>query len=247
MHFGRNINVMATIKYKVSGLTCGGCVNRVKNTLNDYATDVEVTLIPPHATLTSATVDIHQLNAALKQVGEYQLSVIAVETPNDTSTQEKSWFATYKPLLLVFAFILLTTLAVESTHGSFVLSRWMPHFMAGFFIVFSFFKLLDLSGFANSYAMYDLLAKKWLPYGFIYPFIELGLGFAYLTQWQPTITNWLTLIIMSFSTVGVLFAVSKKQTIQCACLGTGFNLPMSTVTIIEDLLMVAMAAVMLIT
>lgn len=232
--------------YKVSGLTCGGCVNRVQTTLSDFADHAEVTLTPPEATLTNATADINTLNVALSQVGTYQLSSIAVTSNESIKQQEtKSWFATYKPLLLVFAYILLATLAVEASHGTFVLSRWMPHFMAGFFLVFSFFKLLDIPGFANSYAMYDLLAKKWAGYGFVYPFIELGLGLAYLLQWQPTITNWATLIIMTFSTIGVVLAVMKKQTIKCACLGTGFNLPMSTVTIIEDLLMVAMALLML--
>jgi len=146
---------------------------------------------------------------------------------------------------LVFSYILIVTFAVEISYGGFVLDRWMPNFMAGFFIVFSFFKLLDLTGFASSYAMYDLLAKKVFGYGYVYPFIELGLGLGYLLKWQPTFINFVTLIVMGFSTIGVLLAVMKKQKIKCACLGTGFNLPMSTVTIIEDLLMVAMAIMML--
>jgi hypothetical protein len=152
---------------------------------------------------------------------------------------------TYKPLLLVTAYIITITLTIEISFGHFVLDRWMQNFMAGFFIVFSFFKLLDLSGFANSYAMYDLLAKRCKSYAYAYPFIELGLGLAYILQLHMTAVYWITLIVMGFSTIGVLLAVSKKQTIRCACLGTGFNLPMSTVTIIEDVAMVAMAAFML--
>jgi len=238
---------MTTIKYKVSGLTCGGCVNRVKNTLSGFAEDVEVTLTPPQATLTNPREDIEALNNALATAGDYHLHAhIEDKQQPPVVDNNKSWFATYRPLLLVFAYILLITLAVEVTYGNFLWSRWMPNFMAGFFLVFSFFKLLDLSGFAHSYAMYDLLAKKWLAYGFVYPFIELVLGLAYLTKWQPVMTNWVTLIVMGFSTIGVILAVNKKQTIQCACLGTGFNLPMSTVTIIEDLLMVAMALFMIV-
>jgi hypothetical protein len=118
--------------------------------------------------------------------------------------------------------------------------------MAGFFLVFSFFKMLDLAGFASSYAMYDLLAKKIPSYGYIYPFIELALGAAYLLRWQPMFTSAITLAVMSFSSIGVIMAVMNKQKIRCACLGTGFNLPMTTVTIVEDLLMVAMAGWMLI-
>jgi hypothetical protein len=132
------------------------------------------------------------------------------------------------------------------TNGEFHWHRFMPNFMAGFFLVFSFFKLLDLSGFASSYAMYDLLAKRVPTYGYIYPFIELGLGTAYLLTYRPTLINVITLIVMAFSSIGVILAVTNKQKIRCACLGTGFNLPMTTVTIIEDLLMAAMAAWMLI-
>jgi copper chaperone CopZ len=255
MHYERNIYhiinlifLMPIIKYQVSGLTCGGCVNRVKNTLTNYAERAEVTLSPPEATLTNPNSDINELNVALSKVGSYQLSPLAThqETTVDEQTT-KNWLVTYKPLLLVFTYILMVTLSVEMTHGNFELHRWMPNFMAGFFIVFSFFKMLDLAGFANSYAMYDLLAKRLNSYGYIYPFIELGLGLGYLLKWQPTFINWITLIVMGFSTIGVVLAVIKKQEIKCACLGTGFNLPMSTVTIIEDLLMVAMAIAMLTT
>jgi hypothetical protein len=117
--------------------------------------------------------------------------------------------------------------------------------MAGFFLVFSFFKFLDLKGFATSYAMYDVVAKKIPVYGFIYPFLELGLGIAYLINFDPVITNWATIIIMAISSMGVIQSVLNKKKIQCACLGAVFNLPMSTVTIIEDLLMVGMAVAML--
>ena len=93
--------------------------------------------------------------------------------------------------------------------------------------------------------MYDLLAMKVSSYGFIYPFIELGLGLAYLTAFQPQFTNIATIVIMGFSSIGVIQSVLDKRKIRCACLGTVFNLPMSTVTIIEDLLMVGMAILML--
>ncbi len=232
-------------------MTCGGCVKRVQNTLADFAERVEVTLQPPQATLTNLQADLGELNAALAQVGKYQLSHIdtapepnihAPLSPIDTST----WFATYKPLLLVFAYILMVTFALEFVNGNFVLHRWMPNFMAGFFLVFSFFKLLDLRGFASSYSMYDVLAKRVPAYGFVYPFIELGLGATYLLAFRPMLVNAITLVVMLFSSIGVIMAVMNKQKIRCACLGAVFNLPMSTVTIIEGLLMAAMAAWMLI-
>ncbi len=89
--------------------------------------------------------------------------------------------------------------------------------------------------------MYDLLAMKVPAYGYVYPFIELELGLLYLMGFNPFITNWITVIVMGFSSIGVIQSVLNKQKIRCACLGAVFNLPMSTVTIIEDLVMVAMA------
>ena len=123
---------------------------------------------------------------------------------------------------------------------------FMNHFMAGFFIVFSFFKFLNLRAFADSYAMYDIIAKKIPVYGYVYPFIELLLGIAFLTAFNPFLTNVATIIIMGISSIGVIESVLNKKKIQCACLGTVFNLPMSSITIVEDLLMVSMSLIMLI-
>lgn len=124
--------------------------------------------------------------------------------------------------------------------------QWMQHFMAGFFLIFSFFKMLDLKGFAESYVMYDVLAKRLPVWAYLYAFIELGLGISYLINFNPLFTNTVTFIVMSISIIGVLQSVLNKKKIQCACLGAVFNLPMSTVTIIEDALMIVMSAVMII-
>ena len=117
--------------------------------------------------------------------------------------------------------------------------------MAGFFLVFSFFKLLDLRGFADAYQSYDILARRSRAWALAYPFVELALGIAYLTRWQPVPTNIATLALMLVGSVGVLRAVLDKRAIRCACLGTALNLPMTTVTLVEDLGMAAMAGVML--
>lgn len=246
--------MMNTSKYTVTGMTCGGCVGRVKATLSAYAESVEVTLEPPQAVINNPNIGLERLNAALSKVGHYKLiepdseqKTEAIKTnPANDVAESASWFATYKPLLLIFAYILMAALAIEYLQGSFELHRFMPNFMAGFFLVFSFFKFLNLQGFADSYAMYDLLAMRFKPYGYVYAFIELGLGLAYLLAWQPVLTYWLTLLVMTFSSFGVIRAVANKQKIRCACLGAIFNLPMSTVTIIEDLLMAFMALWMLI-
>jgi hypothetical protein len=169
---------------------------------------------------------------------------IAFSNSNEDK-QNKRVFTTYKPLLLIFLFIAATTSIVSIDNGKIDVMLWMQYFMAGFFIVFSFFKFLNLTGFAESYAMYDILAKRVKVYGLIYPFIELILGVAYLTGFEPTITYIATICIMGFSSIGVIQSVLDKKKIRCACLGAVFNLPMSMVTIIENLIMVLMALIML--
>ena len=78
-----------------------------------------------------------------------------------------------------------------------------------------------------------------------YPFVELALGVLFLIDFNPLITNGLAFVVMSVSTVGVVQSLMAKRRFQCACLGAVFNLPMSTVTLFEDVLMVAMSGLML--
>lgn len=172
---------------------------------------------------------------------------IAAAEHNETAEQAKSWLAIYKPVLLIFGYITGITLLIEGMHVEFSWMRWMNHFMAGFFLIFSFFKLLNLKGFAVSYAMYDIVAKQWSGWGYIYAFMELALGIAFLVGFNPILTNSITFVVMSVSIIGVLQSVFNKRKIKCACLGDIFNLPMSTITIIEDALMIGMSGIMLIT
>lgn len=83
--------------------------------------------------------------------------------------------------------------------------------------------------------------------GVFHPFVEFLLGIAYAINFNLFVTNVVTFIVMTVSIIGVLQRVLNKKTIQCACLGAVFNLPMSTFTIIEDALMIAMSGIILIT
>lgn len=152
----------------------------------------------------------------------------------------------YWPLLLILFYLLGLTGLIEWVTGRFDGMRAMAHFMAGFFLTFSFFKLLNVAAFAQSYAGYDVIAKAWPGWGYVYPFVELALGVAYVLHLNMTTVNVVTLIVMLAGTIGVAKSLLAKRAIQCACLGTVFNLPMSWVTLVEDLLMAGMAVTMLI-
>lgn len=229
--------VYAMNTYTISGMTCGGCQAKVTRALQAIAPGALVTLHPPQATLPN-DISVHAIRDALSAAGTYQATpmttVLALpQQPNPLIL----WLTTYYPLLLIMSIIAVSSLAAQS---------WMMAFMAGFYIVFGAFKLLDVPAFAASYAQYDVVAMAFKPWGYAYPFIELALGFAFLFWVQMNASTWIALILSLVGLVGVTRSVVRKQTIQCACLGTGFNLPMSTVTIIENLGMALMAAWMLV-
>ena len=250
------------ITYGLTGLHCGSCINKVTQALVPFAAGVKVSLQPMQVVLTEAEASFDILKTAVEGAGKYSLvpnhasnttpaqSISAQAAPEIIATDNlsASWLSTYSPLLLIAAYILGGSVLVQvgmDGVASVSAMETMRYFMAGFFLVFSFFKLLDINAFADAYAGYDLLARRWRGWGLIYPFVELGLGVAYLANFNPLLTHWTTTIVMGFSAIGVIKAVANKTQIQCACLGTVFKLPMSTVTIVEDVGMVLMAALML--
>ena len=261
--------------FRIQGMHCDACMERVRTALSsiDGIESVSVSQNPPEAQFMAAsTPDIAMINAILlKKAGKYSLTT---ETPAETSsglgferitferiappaknvqlpsstpsTPQQSWFQTYKPLVIVVGFILLGTGISLVNAGRWNTMLAMNTFMGGFFIAFSFFKMLDVAAFANSYSMYDVVAQRWRGWGYAYPFVELTLGIAYFTHFAPVWTNAITLVVMSVSIIGVIQSRLNKRQIQCACLGTVFQLPMSSVTIIEDGVMIGMSALMLV-
>ncbi len=241
-----------THTYNISGMTCTGCVAKVKSELLKMGdvTQTDVQLKAPQATITMQKhVPIETLQSAIQKAGNYTITEADGGMHHVTSTGEesKSWLETYKPILLIFFYVTILSIIAATTVNGFDWMTGMRIFMSGFFLAFSFFKMLDLKGFADNYSSYDIIAKHFRGWGFIYPFIELGLGIAYAINFNPLITNSVTFVVMTVSIIGVLQTVLNKRKIQCACLGAVFNLPMSTVTIIEDALMIAMSGLMLIT
>lgn len=151
----------------------------------------------------------------------------------------------FLPLVVIFLAIIFFTLARQWISGWHVQSA-MNDFMAGFFLIFGGFKILKLHAFAEAYATYDIIAKRSMVYAYLYPFIEIGLGVAYLLRLYPTLTNGVTLVLMLVGSIGVALELAKGRTIVCACLGTVFKFPMTYVTLFEDLLMAGMALAMLV-
>jgi copper chaperone CopZ len=218
--------------FAISGMTCANCARKVEATLKAISPRANVTLEPPRA-MVETGISVDALNDALAKIGKYRVSAENAKSAPDPV----AWLKAYYPLFLVMGLIALASFAGNS---------WMMSFMAGFFIVFGAFKLLDVPNFANAFAKYDVIAKVFKPWGYVYPFIEIAIGFAFLFYYQMTPVTWISLVISVIGAVGVIQAYLSKQTIQCACLGTVFKLPMSVVTIIENVGMAAMSAWMLV-
>jgi len=150
-------------------------------------------------------------------------------------------FKSFVPLILIFSAIIAFVIIKGFVNSDFSNRALMLDFMAGFFLVFGVFKTIKLSAFAEAYEMYDIIAKRSKVYAHIYPFIEIGLGLAFLFRFEVVIVAWITLILMSINSIGAYMGIRDKKVLMCACLGTVFKLPMSFVSLGEDLLMVVMA------
>ena len=151
-----------THTYQISGMTCGSCEAKVKSSLLmlPNVTEVEVSKDNQTATI---SMDKHIPLSTFQNALDKKYSITTMEH-NEAAEQAKNWFATYKPILLIFGYITTIALIAATHQNTFYWMQAMNIFMAGFFLTFSFFKMLDLKGFADSYRMYDIVAKKmeWL-------------------------------------------------------------------------------------
>ena len=222
--------------FRVFGMTCSGC----------------------EAAVVAAALQIEGLSKAVANHQE-DLLTIWVQTPVSATaleaklpkkytlttdiTQEPSKLKQLFPLFLIFGFIIDVTVLIHWSEWD---TKAMMHdFMGMFFMVFSFFKFLDLKGFQASFKMYDPVAIAWPVYALVYPFLELALGVCYIRDFVSDGVLWTTIVVLGITTVGVVKTLLKKRSIQCACLGSVLNLPMTEATFIENAIMIVMAICLL--
>ncbi|HUQ97768.1 MAG TPA: heavy metal-associated domain-containing protein, partial [Chitinophagaceae bacterium] len=164
-----------THQYTITGLTCAGCVAKAKSAFLKLGavTEAAVQLEAPQATITMQQhIPLPTLQSALDAAGAYTITEADGGMHAHREGEETlTWLATYKPVLLIGLFITGITVITASGGQGFDWASWMQQFMAAFFLAFSFFKLLDVKGFAESYATYDVIAKRWFGWGLLYPFI----------------------------------------------------------------------------
>ena len=229
--------------YKIEGMTCNNCKASVEKYLNDlpHISHVSIDLEKGKA---EVTMDKHISSDELQNALPEKYTVSApTSLTSSTIPSEKTKLQQLKPLLLILFYI--TSAGALLHYKDWSWSEFMLDFMGLFYIVFGFFKMLDLKGFPESFKMYDPLAKRLPIYGWIYPFIETALGIMFLMRFQVNTALIMTLVVLGITTIGVSKTLLDKKSIRCACLGTSLKLPMTEATLIENTLMITMAALML--
>jgi copper chaperone CopZ len=238
--------------YTIKGMTCGGCKTSVEKHIGgvEFVTNVEVSLEMEEVTITlehPISIDIFKkvLPEKFNLFEKSYKSRIQDISSISEKEQEVSKVKQLQPLFIILFY--LATTVIFLNYKDWNPREMMFDFMGLFFIVFSFFKMLDLKNFPTSFSMYDPLAEKILFYGWVYPFIEIALGLMFLVRFELNIALYVTIVILGITTFGVTKTLMNKKNIQCACLGTALKLPMTEATLIENALMLSMSIFLVLT
>lgn len=237
------INIKNT--YKVQGMTCDDCVQTIKTKLEleNEITEVNISLSESKLTVISnKNYEPEDLNKIIKNVGNYYIE-------NNKSNKYKQgnlidYIKTYKPILLALFFVVLLAV-ISSIERSFSYKEFFRLYMGYFFIIFSFLKLQNIKQFALSFSKYDPISQKFFKFGIIYPFLELLLGILFILNFLGLTINILTIIIFIPQTIGVIIKLKNNEKISCACVGTSTEIPISNLTILENIIMCLMAIYMI--
>ena len=159
---------------------------------------------------------------------------------------------TYTPVIAIFASTALVALAiVVNLYDGFPLTAWLKWFFTTSMVALAIQKLQDLEGFVNGFLGYDLLAQRYVPYGYAYPFLELygGVGMMALIGAGSPLIWAVAPVAMFIGAIGgwsVFKAVYiDKRELTCACVGGGSNVPLGFISLSENLIMLGMGIWML--
>jgi glutaredoxin len=149
----------------------------------------------------------------------------------------------YRPVLVVFATAALLALAVSwMMFGSPLTLRAAEWFVAFSMAILAMLKLQDIGRFSSMFLGYDLLAQRWVPYAYLYPFAELAAGVLMAGHLLNQVSVPLALFIGSIGAASVFHAVYiQKRELKCACVGGSSNVPLGFVSLTENLAMILMA------
>jgi len=120
----------------------------------------------------------------------------------------------------------------------------MKRTMGSMLIVFGTLKLLNLRHFVGIFSKYDVISQRVPYYGYTYPFVEIALGVSIMSGWSHY-PYYIVIGLMMISVLGVLPTLYKGKSLRCGCMGSLFHIPLSYVTISENVGMMVMAGYLL--
>ncbi|HBK37128.1 MAG TPA: glutaredoxin, partial [Halomonas sp.] len=149
---------------------------------------------------------------------------------------------TYRPVLAIFAIALLIGLAMSWTTQGTLLTARMPEFaVATAMVLLGLQKLQDIESFSTMFLNYDLLAQRYVPYSYVYPYAETAAGLLMLAGTLIWVAAPLALFVGTVGAVSVFKAVYiDKRELKCACVGGNSNVPLGFVSLTENLVMIGM-------
>ena len=229
--------------YKVSGMTCDGCANSIKEALelNKLISSVNISLENENINISSdKSFTVNELNSLIENLGNYKIY------EENIFSKIIEYFSSKKTLLLALSLVLISSLSLHIGEDNFELNEWMVSYMGIFFLLFSFLKLIDVKGFSESFKKYDLISKIIPGFAITYPFLELFLALTFLSSYFLIASYIMTLIFMTSQFFGVFISLQRKEVIKCACMGSSINIDISTLTLIENFVMILMSSYMII-
>ena len=154
---------------------------------------------------------------------------------------------TYRPVIYLFAVAALTALAISLGLLGGIGWITLGHFISISMILLGMQKLRDVESFSTMFLNYDLLARRWVPYAYVYPFVETGAGILMTGMLLTWLAAPAALFIATVGAASVFKAVYlDKRELKCACVGGGSNVPLGFVSLTENLMMMGMSIVMLV-
>jgi len=163
--------------------------------------------------------------------------------PPEKKTTPPGKNKTYRPIIAIFSVSFLMALSTAyALSGSFPIIRILELFIAFSMCVLGIQKLQNLTSFTTGFAQYDLLAKKDLRYAYLYPFIETGAGILMIAGFFTWIAAPAALFVASVGAISVYKAIYlEKRDLQCACTGGDDGVPLGFISLLENLMMIAMS------
>tara|TARA_A100001037_G_scaffold288853_1_gene299988 strand:- start:36140 stop:36856 length:717 start_codon:yes stop_codon:yes gene_type:complete len=230
--------------FQIQGMTCQSCANTIQDGLGKSSKikSAKVVLETNQLTIISdEDFSSDEIDSMLSTLGNYNVK----KTKKNLLSRIIIYLESRKPILVALFIVIISSLSLQTSYGTFDVNNWFTTYMGMFFVVFSFLKLLNVKGFSMTFKRYDVIAKRVPGFSLTYPFLELILGVAFLTKTLLLASNIITLILMVSQSIGVSIVLKRKQQIQCACLGSSINLPISFLTLLENILMIFMSAYMI--